>query len=43
MRLIWTFEFNIIGSNGWSRRRMALLEMVTAERLTPVLHPGENR
>ncbi|MCU0946014.1 MAG: zinc-binding dehydrogenase [Rubritepida sp.] len=40
IRFIWTFELNIIGSNGWSREDvLALLDLVKAGRLTPVLHP----
>ena len=40
LRFIWTFELNIIGSNGWSRDELlALLDLVKAGQLTPVLHP----
>lgn len=40
IRFIWTFELNIIGSNGWSRDDVhALLDLVKAGRLAPVLHP----
>jgi NADPH:quinone reductase-like Zn-dependent oxidoreductase len=40
LRFIWTFELNVIGSDGWSRADMlALLDLVKAGRLTPVLHP----
>lgn len=40
LRLIWTFEFNIIGSNGWSRDDiLALLALVRAGTLEPALHP----
>lgn len=40
IRFIWTFELNIIGSNGWSREDVhALLELVKEGRLKPVLHP----
>ena len=40
IRFIWTFELNIIGSNGWSREDVrALLDLVKAGRLQPVLHP----
>jgi alcohol dehydrogenase len=40
IRYIWTFELNIVGSNGWSRDDvLALLEMTKAKQLTPVLHP----
>ncbi|HVL58359.1 MAG TPA: zinc-binding dehydrogenase [Burkholderiaceae bacterium] len=40
IRFIWTFELNIIGSNGWSRDDvLALLQMLKDGRLKPVLHP----
>ena len=40
IRFIWTFELNIIGSNGWSREDvLALLGMIKAGKLTPALHP----
>lgn len=40
IRYIWTFELNIIGSNGWTREDIiALLEMVKAGKIKPVLHP----
>lgn len=39
IRYIWTFELNIIGSNGWSRGDiLALLDMVRAGTLRPILH-----
>ncbi|MBI3505691.1 MAG: zinc-binding dehydrogenase [Proteobacteria bacterium] len=39
IRYIWTFELNIIGSNGWSREDVTrLLAMVKAGTLRPVLH-----
>ena len=39
IRYIWTFELNIIGSNGWSRADiLALLAMAKAGTLRPVLH-----
>ena len=39
IRYIWTFELNIVGSNGWSRGDiLALLDMVKAGSLRPVLH-----
>lgn len=39
LRYIWTFELNIVGSNGWSRGDiLALLDMVKAGTLRPVLH-----
>jgi alcohol dehydrogenase len=40
IRFIWTFELDILGSNGWSRDDiLALLNMVKEGRLVPVLHP----
>jgi len=40
IRYIWTFELNIVGSNGWSRDDVeALLGLVKARKLTPVVHP----
>lgn len=40
IRYIWTFELNIVGSNGWTRDDIhALLAMVRAGTLTPVIHP----
>lgn len=40
IRYIWTFELNIVGSNGWSRDDvLALLAMVKDGTLVPVLHP----
>jgi alcohol dehydrogenase len=40
IRFIWTFELNIVGSNGWGRDDvLALLAMVKQKRLVPVLHP----
>ena len=40
IRYIWTFELNIVGSNGWSRADVeALLGLVKARKLTPVVHP----
>lgn len=39
IRYIWTFELNIMGSNGWSRADiLALLAMVKQGALRPVLH-----
>jgi NADPH:quinone reductase-like Zn-dependent oxidoreductase len=39
IRYIWTFELNIVGSNGWSRADvLALLCMVKAGTLRAVLH-----
>jgi alcohol dehydrogenase len=40
IRYIWTFELNIMGSNGWTREDItALLALVRARKLEPVLHP----
>jgi alcohol dehydrogenase len=40
IRYIWTFELTVAGSNGWSREDiLALLGMVRAGTLEPVLHP----
>jgi 2-desacetyl-2-hydroxyethyl bacteriochlorophyllide A dehydrogenase len=39
IRFIWTFELNVIGSNGWSRADIhALLALVRAGALKPELH-----
>jgi alcohol dehydrogenase len=39
IRYIWSFEFNIIGSNGWTvEDHAALLDMIAAGRLKPVIH-----
>jgi len=39
IRYIWSFEFNIIGSNGWTREDHAtLLDMIADGRLKPVIH-----
>ncbi len=39
IRYIWTYEQNIIGSNGWTaEEQAAVLEMVAAKKLTPVIH-----
>jgi alcohol dehydrogenase len=39
IRYIWSFEFNIIGSNGWTvEDHVELLEMIAAGRLKPVIH-----
>jgi alcohol dehydrogenase len=39
IRYIWSFEFNIIGSNGWSPEDHAqLLEFIAQGRLKPVIH-----
>ena len=38
IRYIWTFELNIIGSNGWSKNDIeALLAMIKAGTMTPVI------
>jgi alcohol dehydrogenase len=40
IRYIWTFELNILGSNGWTREDiLALLDLVRTGKLKPVLHP----
>lgn len=40
IRYIWTFELNILGSNGWTRDDvLALIDLVRARKLKPVLHP----
>ncbi len=40
IRYIWTFELNIIGSNGWSRSDvLAMLDLVKHGELVPALHP----
>lgn len=40
IRFIWTFELNIVGSNGWTRDDvLALLAMVADGSLVPALHP----
>jgi alcohol dehydrogenase len=39
LRRIWTFELNIVGSNGWQRADiLALLDLVRAGALRPLLH-----
>jgi alcohol dehydrogenase len=39
IRYIWSFEFNIIGSNGWTPQdQIELLDMVADGRIKPVLH-----
>ena len=39
IRYIWSFEFNIIGSNGWTRDDLReLLSRVAARKLLPVVH-----
>jgi alcohol dehydrogenase len=39
IRYIWSFEFNIIGSNGWAVEDHAeLLQMIADGRLKPVIH-----
>jgi alcohol dehydrogenase len=40
IRYIWTFELNILGSNGWARADiLALLDLVRSRKVDPVLHP----
>ena len=40
LRIIWTFELNIVGSNGWSRDDVVdLLGLVRSGALKPALHP----
>jgi alcohol dehydrogenase len=40
IRYIWTFELNVLGSNGWTRDDvLALIDLVRAGKLKPVLHP----
>ena len=44
IRFIWTFEINIVGSNGWKREDiLALLALAQIGKLTPVLHPQRFR
>jgi alcohol dehydrogenase len=39
IRYIWSFEFNIIGSNSWTDEdHVELLEMIATGRLKPVIH-----
>lgn len=39
IRYIWSFEFNIIGSNGWAPSdQVELLDMVADGRIKPVVH-----
>ncbi len=39
IRYIWTYEQNIIGSNGWTaEEQVAVLDMVATKALTPVIH-----
>jgi alcohol dehydrogenase len=39
IRYIWSFEFNIIGSNGWTvEDHTQLLDMIAAGTLKPVIH-----
>jgi alcohol dehydrogenase len=38
LRFIWTFELQVLGSNGWMREDLhALLDMIVDGRLTPVV------
>jgi len=39
IRFIWSFEQNIIGSNGWTPdEQRAVLAMVAEKKLKPVIH-----
>ena len=39
IRYIWSFEYNIVGSNGWTKEDHALLlDMIADGRLVPVIH-----
>ncbi len=39
IRYIWTYEQNIIGSNGWTtEEQVAVLDMVARKELIPVIH-----
>jgi len=39
IRYIWSFEFNIIGSNGWTRQdQLELLARVADGRVKPIVH-----
>ncbi|MEM8619923.1 MAG: zinc-binding dehydrogenase [Actinomycetota bacterium] len=39
IRFIWTFEQNIIGSNGWTPdEQRIVLDMVAADKLIPLIH-----
>ncbi len=39
LRYIWSFEFNIIGCNGWTRDdQIELLRRVAEKSLTPIIH-----
>jgi alcohol dehydrogenase len=39
IRYIWSYEFNIIGSNGWTVEDHAqLLDMIAAGKLEPIIH-----
>jgi alcohol dehydrogenase len=39
IRYIWSFEFTIMGSNGWTREdHTALLDMIADGRLSPAIH-----
>lgn len=38
IRYIWSFEYSILGSNGWEREdHVTMLEMIAQGRLTPVI------
>jgi alcohol dehydrogenase len=39
IRYIWSFEFNIIGANGWTPQdQVELLDMVADGRINPIVH-----
>lgn len=39
LRYVWSFEIEILGSNGWDRRdQQQLLDMVASKCLTPAIH-----
>ena len=39
IRYIWSYEFNIIGCNGWTRGDLeALLELVRTDKIKPIKH-----
>jgi alcohol dehydrogenase len=39
IRYIWSFEYEIIGSNGWTQAGLAeLMQMIVERRMTPAIH-----
>src|SRR5262245_54741970 len=39
LRYIWTFELNILGSNGWMREDLTtLLDLISTGKLKPIIH-----